>query len=163
MFFFCLFEKGGDVHKIINEKGCLVAGEEWLERNLLVVAGIAVGVAFLQVCPPPPSIDRTSAVKNKNCIKNEVGGWCHFPILLLPVSIGFCAVPVFIYKRFKLSYFYLRLIGTVPVTSVADPDPVGSGPFWSDPDPDVWDRIRFRALINYSVSTFLVCIKAINT
>jgi hypothetical protein len=54
MFFFCLFEKGGDVHKIINEKGCLVAGEEWLERNLLVVAGIAVGVAFLQVCPPPP-------------------------------------------------------------------------------------------------------------
>jgi tetraspanin-5 len=41
--------KGGDVHKIINEKGCLVAGEEWLERNLLVVAGIAVGVAFLQV------------------------------------------------------------------------------------------------------------------
>jgi hypothetical protein len=36
--------------------------------------------------------------------------------------------------------------------SVEDPDPVGSGPLWSDPDPDpdVWDRIRirFRALIN---------------
>jgi hypothetical protein len=41
--------------------------------------------------------------------------------------------------------------------SVADPDPVGFGPFWSDPDPDVWD------LINYYISTFLVCIKAINT
>jgi hypothetical protein len=27
-------------------------------------------------------------------------------------------------------------------TSVVDPDLVGSGPFWSDPDPDVWDRIR---------------------
>jgi len=39
----------GDPHKIINEKGCLSAGEEWLERNLLVVAGIAVGVAFLQI------------------------------------------------------------------------------------------------------------------
>ena len=39
----------GDPHKIINEKGCLSAGEEWLERNLLVVAGIAVGIAFLQV------------------------------------------------------------------------------------------------------------------
>ena len=39
----------GDPLKIINEKGCLSAGEEWLERNLLVVAGIAVGIAFLQV------------------------------------------------------------------------------------------------------------------
>jgi tetraspanin-5 len=38
------------VAKIINDKGCLPAGEEWLERNLLVVAGVAVGIAFLQVC-----------------------------------------------------------------------------------------------------------------
>jgi hypothetical protein len=34
-------------------------------------------------------------------------------------------------------------------------------------DPDVWDRIRFRirilALINGPISTFLVCVKAINT
>jgi hypothetical protein len=58
------------VAKIINDKGCLPAGEEWLERNLLVVAGkniyiieyyyrilyiiyvyigVAVGIAFLQV------------------------------------------------------------------------------------------------------------------
>jgi hypothetical protein len=41
----------------------------------------------------------------------------------------------------------------------------GSGPFWSDPD--VWDRIRFLirilAFINDSISTFLVCVKAINT
>jgi len=36
-------------HKVINEKGCLSAGEEWLEGNLLVVAGIAVGIAFLQI------------------------------------------------------------------------------------------------------------------
>jgi hypothetical protein len=34
---------------VINEKGCVQAGEEWLEKNLLVVAGVAVGVAFLQV------------------------------------------------------------------------------------------------------------------
>lgn len=33
----------------IYDKGCLQAGEEWLERNLLFVAGVAVGVAFLQV------------------------------------------------------------------------------------------------------------------
>ncbi|XP_023338291.1 tetraspanin-5 isoform X1 [Eurytemora carolleeae] len=38
-----------EVQKIINEKGCLMAGEEWLENNLLTVAGVAVGVAFLQI------------------------------------------------------------------------------------------------------------------
>jgi hypothetical protein len=49
--------------------------------------------------------------------------------------------------------------------SVADPDPVGSGPYWSDPDPDVWDRIwfRIRALRNDLTLTFLVCVQAINT
>ena len=35
--------------KTINERGCIEAGEEWLERNLLVVAGVAVSIAFLQV------------------------------------------------------------------------------------------------------------------
>lgn len=44
-----IINKNYDVAKIINDKGCLPAGEEWLERNLLVVAGVAVGVAFLQV------------------------------------------------------------------------------------------------------------------
>jgi hypothetical protein len=41
----------------------------------------------------------------------------------------------------------------------------GSGPFWSDQDLDVWDLIRIRilALINGPISTFLVCVKAINT
>jgi hypothetical protein len=38
----------------------------------------------------------------------------------------------------------------------------GSGPFWSDldPDPDVWYRIQIRilALINDPISTFLVCV-----
>jgi hypothetical protein len=49
---------------------------------------------------------------------------------------------------------------TVLYCSVADLDPVGSGLFLSDPDPDVWGVL---ALINDSVSTFLVCEKAINT
>jgi len=40
---------GDPVSSIINEKGCLSAGEEWLENNLLVVAGVAVGIAFLQI------------------------------------------------------------------------------------------------------------------
>ena len=45
---FCFVWKVG-LEKIVNEKGCLQAGEEWLEHNLLTVAGIAVGIAFLQV------------------------------------------------------------------------------------------------------------------
>ena len=35
--------------KTINERGCIDAGEEWLGRNVIVVAGVAVGIAFLQV------------------------------------------------------------------------------------------------------------------
>jgi len=37
------------VAKIINDKGCLLAGEEWMEKNLVVVVGVVVGIAFLQV------------------------------------------------------------------------------------------------------------------
>jgi hypothetical protein len=37
----------------------------------------------------------------------------------------------------------------VMLISIADLDPVGSGPWWSaDPDPDSWDCIRILALIN---------------
>ncbi|XP_026278310.1 tetraspanin-5 isoform X2 [Frankliniella occidentalis] len=38
-----------DVGKIIYEKGCIQAGEEWVERNLLILACAAVVVAFVQV------------------------------------------------------------------------------------------------------------------
>ena len=34
---------------IIQQKGCLEAGEEWLEGNLIYVATVAVTVAFMQV------------------------------------------------------------------------------------------------------------------
>ena len=40
----------GDLTSIINEKGCLMAGEEWVGDHVIVVAGVAVGIAFLQVC-----------------------------------------------------------------------------------------------------------------
>jgi len=39
----------GDPGKIINTQGCLASGEQWLEHNLITVAGIAVGIAFLQI------------------------------------------------------------------------------------------------------------------
>jgi len=34
---------------IINITGCLEAGETWLTNNLVMVAGVAVGIAFLQI------------------------------------------------------------------------------------------------------------------
>jgi len=39
----------GDLASVINDRGCIEAGEEWLERNLLLVAGVAVCIAFLQI------------------------------------------------------------------------------------------------------------------
>lgn len=33
----------------IYERGCLRAGEEWVETNLVPVAGVTVGVMVLQV------------------------------------------------------------------------------------------------------------------
>lgn len=39
----------GDSSLVIYDRGCLRAGEDWIERNLVPVAGVAVGVAVLQV------------------------------------------------------------------------------------------------------------------
>jgi hypothetical protein len=36
---------------------------------------------------------------------------------------------------------FFKLI-LIPNSSIVDPDPVRSRPFWSDRDTDVWDRIR---------------------
>ncbi|GIX92111.1 tetraspanin, partial [Caerostris extrusa] len=33
----------------LTKKGCLRAGEEWIEANLVPVAGVSVGVAVLQI------------------------------------------------------------------------------------------------------------------
>ncbi|XP_032666899.1 tetraspanin-5 isoform X3 [Odontomachus brunneus] len=38
-----------EVAKVIYEKGCIQAGEEWMERNLLAIASGAVGTAFTQI------------------------------------------------------------------------------------------------------------------
>ncbi|XP_011176310.1 tetraspanin-5 isoform X1 [Solenopsis invicta] len=38
-----------EVAKVIYEKGCIQAGEEWIERNLLAIASGAVGTAFTEI------------------------------------------------------------------------------------------------------------------
>jgi hypothetical protein len=52
-----------------------------------------------------------------------------------------------VYKNYPVPEF---MNGKVDIDkfSVEDPDPVGFGPLWSDPDPDVWGRIRILTLIN---------------
>ena len=39
----------GDIQSVIFDRGCLRSGEEWVERNLVPVAGVAVALAVLQV------------------------------------------------------------------------------------------------------------------
>lgn len=39
----------GDRSMVVYERGCLRAGEEWVEVNLIPVAGAVVGIAILQV------------------------------------------------------------------------------------------------------------------
>ena len=43
------FMQLGDIQTVIFDRGCLRSGEEWVERNLVPVAGVAVALAVLQV------------------------------------------------------------------------------------------------------------------
>jgi hypothetical protein len=46
---FFLENQPGDSGAVIYDRGCLRAGEEWVERNLVPVAGVTVAMAVLQV------------------------------------------------------------------------------------------------------------------
>lgn len=46
---FLLFEKELERQKYIYTKGCVGQFEKWLQDNLIIVAGIFVGIALLQV------------------------------------------------------------------------------------------------------------------
>ena len=45
----CYYMQPGDRSVVLYERGCLRAGEEWVEVNLIPVAGVAVATAILQV------------------------------------------------------------------------------------------------------------------
>ena len=47
-----------DYGLVIYERGCLRAGEEWVERNLVPVAGVGVAVSVMQVSYRSTSIIR---------------------------------------------------------------------------------------------------------
>ncbi|XP_064458021.1 tetraspanin-5-like isoform X2 [Ornithodoros turicata] len=52
-----------DKSHVIYEKGCLRAGEEWIEANLVPVAGVAVGLAVLQ-----GKLRRSEIVYEQGCL-----------------------------------------------------------------------------------------------
>lgn len=38
-----------EISKIINEKGCVQAGEEWVERNLLTISTLSIFMIFMEI------------------------------------------------------------------------------------------------------------------
>ncbi|XP_046803852.1 tetraspanin-12-like [Lucilia cuprina] len=38
-----------EISKIIYEKGCVQAGEEWMERNLIIISTSAIITIFFQI------------------------------------------------------------------------------------------------------------------
>lgn len=42
--------KNYEISKIIYEKGCVQAGEEWMEHNLIIISTSAILTIFFQVC-----------------------------------------------------------------------------------------------------------------
>jgi len=39
----------GDLTQVIYDRGCLRSGEDWVKRNLVPVAAVAVALAVLQI------------------------------------------------------------------------------------------------------------------
>lgn len=44
-----LIQKNFDLSKVIHEMGCVQAGEQWMERNLISISTCAIFLAFFQV------------------------------------------------------------------------------------------------------------------
>nr|CAD7427983.1 unnamed protein product [Timema monikensis] len=61
--FSCCKRKPNPGERNIFERGCLRAGEEWVEANLVPVAGVAVGVAVLQ------QFDPAKIINEKGCVQ----------------------------------------------------------------------------------------------
>lgn len=56
---------------IINEKGCLQSGEEWLERNMLFIATVCLILAFCKVSNINTTGNLTTNISiNKNPLNN---------------------------------------------------------------------------------------------
>lgn len=50
LFLLLFLFKNYEISKIIYEKGCVQAGEEWMEHNLIIISTIAILTIFFQVC-----------------------------------------------------------------------------------------------------------------
>nr|CAD7595886.1 unnamed protein product [Timema genevievae] len=74
----------------IFERGCLRAGEEWVEANLVPVAGVAVGVAVLQ------QFDPAKIINEKGCVQAGEE-WMERNLLIvagIAVATAFLQIPL---------------------------------------------------------------------
>lgn len=51
---YTFYSQSNDISRTINEKGCVQAGEEWVERNLIIISSTVIFLAFMQVCFDTP-------------------------------------------------------------------------------------------------------------
>ena len=85
--------------KTINERGCIDAGEEWLGRNVIVVAGVAVGIAFLQVLFLFVSFTFCFIIENKHLKNNKGSLHCIWMTQMVCVYILLFRFLVFVLHR----------------------------------------------------------------
>lgn len=65
LFFLLRNIQPSDRSMVVYERGCLRAGEEWVEVNLIPVAGAAVGIAILQVLMTPYRTKNATVFRNR--------------------------------------------------------------------------------------------------
>ena len=62
----------GDYTQVIYDRGCLRSGEEWVERNLVPVAAVAVALAVLQARKFSP-VCRVKKLSNPTVMHSSIG------------------------------------------------------------------------------------------
>nr|CAD7458497.1 unnamed protein product [Timema tahoe] len=88
--FSCCKRKPNPGERNIFERGCLRAGEEWVEANLVPVAGVAVGVAVLQ------QFDPAKIINEKGCVQAGEE-WMERNLLIvagIAVATAFLQIPL---------------------------------------------------------------------
>ena len=95
----------GDYTQVIYDRGCLRSGEEWVERNLVPVAAVAVALAVLQARTFSP-VCRVKKLSNPRGIQTETQYFCNkmFPHISYICKTRYSPVPnkrvyMFIFSR----------------------------------------------------------------
>lgn len=72
------FRQNQEISRTINEKGCVQAGEEWIERNLITISSFVIFLAFLQVI-------------FSRILSSLFSNWCDFNFITMNIFFRFWA------------------------------------------------------------------------